>query len=110
MEIFMSYFFLGLTVAAEVAATTLLKYSKGFTKLLPTILCVLSYIVCYTSFSKAVTKINLGVAYATWCGLGIIVTTLVSVFVFREQMTMLGVFAIALIVIGCVILNLNGAG
>lgn len=104
----MGYLLLILAIAAEIVATTFLKYSEGFSKMMPSLVCVVSYIICYVSFSKAVTKINLGVAYATWCGAGIVVTALISFFVFKEKLTISGIFGIICIVIGCVVLNLNG--
>lgn len=104
----MGYLLLILAIAAEIVATTFLKYSEGFSKMMPSLVCVVSYIICYVSFSKAVTKINLGVAYATWCGVGIVVTALISFFVFKEKLTISGIFGIICIVIGCVALNLNG--
>ncbi len=107
-EVFMYYLLLGLTVLADTVATTFLKYSQGFTKLFPTILCVLSYVVCYMAFAKAVTKVNLGIAYATWCGAGIALKTIISALFFKEPISATGIFATALIVIGCVVLNVGG--
>ncbi len=102
----MSYLLLGLAIGAEILATTCLKYSEGLTKALPTFACVVSYILCYYCFGKAITKINLGVAYATWCGAGIVVTALISLLVFRESLSIPGVIGIVFIVAGCVLLNL----
>lgn len=81
----MSYIFLGIAIVLELIATTLLKYSEGFTKLLPTISCIILYICCFYFFSKSLNQINLGVAYATWCGFGIVVSTLISAFIFQQN-------------------------
>ncbi|MDO5401841.1 MAG: multidrug efflux SMR transporter [Eubacteriales bacterium] len=105
----MSYLLLALAIIAEIVATTFLKFSEGFTKLFPSVLSVVSYIVCYYSFSKAVTKINLGIAYATWCGAGIIVTAVISFIIFKEKLSMAGVVGIILITAGCIILNAFGS-
>lgn len=102
----MEYLFLAFAIALELVATTVLKYTEGFTKLLPTLLCVVLYVACYFCLSRALLKMNLGVAYATWCGVGMVVTTLVSVFLFKQGISAVGVIGIVLIVIGCVILNL----
>lgn len=106
----MAYFLLALAIGAEITATTFLKYSKGFTKLLPSLACVISYVICYVAFSRAIQRMNLGVAYATWCGVGIVATTLISAIVFGEKISLAGVFGIICIVVGCVVLNLNGTG
>ena len=66
----MPYVFLALAICAEITATTLLKSSEGYTRLLPTAFSLLAYLICHCSFSRAVTKLNLGIAYAIWCGVG----------------------------------------
>ncbi len=104
------YLLLGAAIGLELVATSLLKYSEGFTKLAPTVACCILYIACYLCMAKAVTKINLGVAYALWCAVGIVVTALISAYVFKEGLTAAGVFGILLIVAGCVVLNLWGTG
>lgn len=104
----MPYLYLTAAIAMELVATTLLKYSDGFSKLRPTLLCIISYIICYYSLSKALRHINLGIAYATWCGVGIIATALISVLIFKESLNIYGLIGIILITAGCIILNLLG--
>lgn len=101
----MHYLLLAAAIATEILATTMLKLSKGFTQLIPTIVCIVSYIFCYIAFAKAVEKINLGIAYATWCGIGIVATTLISFFIFQEKISLIGLYGIALIITGCILLN-----
>lgn len=103
----MHYFLLGLAILCEISATTMLKYSEGLTKLYPSIGCIGAYILCYFFFGKAITKIHLGIAYATWCGVGIVVTTLISYFVFKEKLNVQAVIGILCITVGCMILNLK---
>ena len=76
----MPYVFLALASCSEITATTLLKSSEGYTRLLPTVFSLLAYLICYCSFSRAVTRLNLGIAYAIWCGVGILVTAAISGF------------------------------
>lgn len=92
----------------ELIATSLLKYMEGFTKLYPTMGCIVLYTICFACLAKAILKLNLGTAYATWFRVGIVVTTCISVFVLKEHMSPVGVLGIVLIVIGSVILNLFG--
>lgn len=104
----MPYILLGSAVILEIIATTLLKASEGFSKLIPSAGCVVSYVLCFCCFSKALLKINLGVAYATWCAGGIVATAIISALIFGQKLTALGIVGVILIVAGCVILNLYG--
>lgn len=103
------YLLLALAIISEIIATACLKYSDGFTKVLPSSVCVLAYVICYVAFSKAITHIHLGIAYAIWCGAGIVATALISFFVFKEKLTVAGVIGMLCIVAGCVVLNLSGS-
>ena len=104
----MQYVLLGMAIVFEIIATTLLKASEGFSKFIPAAGCAVFYILCFYSFSKALLKIDLGVAYATWCAGGIVATTVIAAAVFGQKLTTAGVIVVALIVVGCVILNLYG--
>ena len=104
----MAYFFLALAIGFEIAATTFLKYSNGFSKLVPTALSLTLYLACHCTFSRAVTKINLGIAYAAWCGVGIVVTALISRFLFGDRISPAGTAGIICILTGCVLINLFG--
>lgn len=104
----MGYLFLGIAIVAELLGTTFLKYSDGYSKPLPTLISILSYALCFYIFSKSLQTINLSVAYATWSAVGLIITTLISVFIFREGITGIGICAILLITVGVVLLNLYG--
>lgn len=104
----MPYLFLSFAIVLELIGTALLKTTKGFTVLLPTCICLLCYGFCFFFFSKALNHLHLGSAYATWCSIGIVVSTLLSVFVFKETITMAGVIGIILVLVGVVILNLYG--
>ena len=105
----MSYILLFSAIAAEVFATTMLKLAGGFSRLIPSILCGAGYVVCYLCFGKAVQKINLAVAYAVWCGVGIIATAFTSYFLFHEKVSVIGYAGMALIGVGCVLTNLFGS-
>lgn len=100
--------FLAIAIGGELLGTTFLKYTEGFTKLWPSLITILSYGICFYCFARALEHLNLSFAYAVWSGLGIVVSTLVSVFLFKEGVTPAGVFGILLILAGVVILNLFG--
>ena len=99
----MQYLLLGSAIVLEIIATTFLKASDGFSKLIPSVCCACFYALCFYLFSKSLLKIDLGVAYATWCAGGI------SAIVFGQKLSTLGMIGIALIVAGCVIVNLYGS-
>ena len=83
------YIWLTAAIAAELAGTTLLKYTEGFSRLWPSLGCVAAYVFCFYALSKALHYMPLSIAYATWCALGIVA-------------------GITLVVAGVVILNLWG--
>lgn len=104
----MPYLLLAVAIAFELIGTSFLKMSAGFTKLYPTLACIGAYIICFYSFSKSLLNINLSIAYATWSAVGVIAATLLSVFLFKEQITVWGVVGIIIVIIGVVMLNLCG--
>lgn len=92
----------------ELVGTTLMKYSNGFSKLAPAIGCIISFIICFFFLSKSLQNMSLSIAYATWSGVGIIASTIISVLIFKEGISALGILGIILIVGGVVIVNLFG--
>jgi small multidrug resistance pump len=104
----MGYLYLALAIASELVGTTYLKYSEGYTKLWPSVISIASYVFCFYIFSKSLLTINLSVSYATWSAVGLVVTSLISVFLFKEGITPVGVAALVMITAGVIILNLYG--
>ncbi len=102
------YLFLAIAIVGELIGTTCLKYSAGFTKLVPTLLTILAYTICFFFFSRALNGIHLNIAYATWSALGIVVATLLSVCLFSEPITPMGIVGTIILIIGVLILNLSG--
>ncbi len=104
----MAYILLGCAIILELIATTLLKYSTGFTKLYPTLGCLVAYFLCFFLFSKSLNSINLGAAYATWSAVGIVVSAMISAVLFGERLNSIGIVSLVLIITGCILLNLFG--
>ncbi len=104
----MSYVYLFLAIAGEIIGTSFLKTSVGFSKFWPTLACIVSYAACFFLFSKSLLQINLSIAYATWAGLGVAASLLISVFLFKESISPLGLLGVALVIIGVVLVNLFG--
>lgn len=103
----MGYVLLAGAIAFEVFATTMLKLSNSFTALLPTLGCIVGYLVCFFLLGKSLEHLNLSIAYALWAALGIILTTVVAFFLFEDKITLPIIIGIAFIVIGVVMVNLN---
>jgi small multidrug resistance pump len=101
----MKYLFLGLAIIFEVIGSSFMKASDGFTKLLYTIVVAVAYLVCFYFLSLSLKTIPLGTAYAIWGGLGIVLTTLVSVFAFKQSIDFPAIAGIVLIVIGVFVIN-----
>ena len=103
----MSWLYLILAIFFEVSGTTCMKLSQGFTKLLPSILLFILYGFSFTSFSLALKKLDVSVAYAVWSGLGTTLIALVGIMWFRESVSVLKIISIALIIIGVIGLNIS---
>ena len=101
----MKYLFLGLAIVLEVIGSSFMKASDGFTKWLPSTIVIVAYITCFYFLSLALKTIPLGVAYAIWAGLGIVLTAIVSIVVFKQKMDFAGIIGIVFIVAGVVIMN-----
>ena len=96
-------------IALEVAGTTSMKLSEGFTRLAPSVLIFVFYGLSFVALTLSLKRIELSVAYAVWSGLGTALIALVGIVFFRESLTALKVASLLLIVAGVVGLNL-GAG
>lgn len=101
----MKYLFLALAIALEVTGSSFLKASEQFTKWLPSLITVIAFLGCFYFLSLALKSIPLGTAYAIWAGLGIVLTTLISVVVFKQKIDFPAIAGIALIVAGVVVMN-----
>ena len=104
----MHYLLLGGAIALEIFATTQLKLSEGFTKLGPSVLSLLGYGVCFF-LSKALNRLDLGIAYATWSAVGIVATSVIAALAFGQKLTTAGMVGMALIVAGVLVVNLFGS-
>ncbi len=104
----MHYLYLIIAIATEIIGTSFLKTAEGFTKLWPTIGTLLSFGICFYFLSLTIKFLPLNVTYATWAGLGLVLTTVVSVIVFKENVNLISIISIGLIVIGVVLLNVFG--
>ncbi|MBD8028007.1 multidrug efflux SMR transporter [Ureibacillus sp. Re31] len=103
----MHWLYLCLAIIFEVAGTISMKLSDGFSKLVPSVALILFYICSLVFLTLTLKEIEVSIAYAIWSGMGIVLITLIGVMYFNESINFLKVFAIVLIIIGVVTLNLT---
>ena len=103
----MHWFYLAGAILVEVAGTTSMKLSRGFTELLRSILIFVFYAVSFVSLTFAIKKIDMSVSYAIWSGIGTALIAIIGVYYFKESMTLLKVTSLILIIIGVIGLNLQ---
>ncbi|WP_234264058.1 SMR family transporter [Hydrogenophaga sp. NFH-34] len=97
---------LGIAIVAEVVGTSALKASEGFTRLWPSVLVVAGYAVAFYCLSLVLRTIPVGVAYAIWSGLGIVLITVVAFVLYGQKIDLAGLIGMGLIVAGVLVLNL----
>lgn len=101
----MAYVLLFTGIILEAVAAGLLKLTNGFKNKLATIFCLLFYGVSYYAVSLSMRVISLGVAYTTWCGCGILLTSLIGIFYYKEKLSKINVLGIVVLTLGVVLLN-----
>ncbi|MHB9094954.1 MAG: DMT family transporter [Eubacteriales bacterium] len=104
----MHWMFLLAAILLEISGTTSMKLSNGFTKLVPSILMFVFYVLSFTSLSFALKKIDVSFAYAVWSGIGTAVISAIGILYFNEPSSFLKLGSIVLIIIGVVGLHLSG--
>ena len=102
----MPYLYLAGAILGEVIATSALKASEGFTKLLPSILVVAGYAVAFYLLSIVLKTIPVGVAYAIWSGAGVALITVIGWVIYGQKLDLAALCGMALIVAGVVVLQL----
>ncbi len=93
-------------VLSEVIATSALKFSEGFTKLTPSVIVVLGYGISFYLLSLSLKVIPIGTAYALWSGIGIVLTVIAGIVIWRESMDWARGIGILFIILGIIIINL----
>lgn len=101
-----SYLILLLAIVFETVATSCLKQSEQFTKLLPSVLTVLCYGISFYCLSIVLRSIPVGIAYAIWSGIGIVLISIVGFVFFGQRLDLPAIIGLTLIVAGVVIINL----
>ena len=100
-----TYLVLFLAIVFETIATSFLKQSEQFTKLVPSLLTVLGYALAFYCLSFVLKNIPVGIAYAIWSGVGIILIALIGFIVFKQHLDLPAIIGLALIIAGVVVIN-----
>lgn len=103
-----AYAILAFSIVCEIIGSTCLEACDGFENKKLTVLLILCYFVAFSLFSKILHIIDLAVGYATWGAVGTIATPIVGYFVYKQKLTKTGIFALSLIIVSIVTLNLFG--
>jgi small multidrug resistance pump len=101
----MNWLYLSVAIVLEVVATSALKASDGFTRLLPSLLVVAGYSAAFYTLSLTLRTLPVGIVYAVWSGVGVVLITLVGWLWFKQELDVPAFIGIALISSGVIVLN-----
>ncbi|WP_281034294.1 multidrug efflux SMR transporter [Mesorhizobium sp. YM1C-6-2] len=102
----MNYFYLVVAILFEVIATTALKQTEGFTRLVPSLVSIAGYSLAFYFLSLPLRTMPVGVVYAIWCGFGIIFITAIGWVWFRQVLDLPALAGMGLIMAGVIVINL----
>ena len=101
---------LSFAIVIEVIGSNCIKASNGFTKPLPTVIAIGAFVVALYLLSIITKTLPLGIVYAVWSGVGIVLTTLVAMFFFEQKPDLPSIIGMALIIGGVLVINLFSGG
>lgn len=101
----MNWLYLALAIVLEVVATSALKASDGFTRLWPSVVVVVGYAAAFYLLALTLRSMPVGVVYAIWSGVGVVLITLVGWLVFKQELDAPALLGIGLIASGVIVLN-----
>lgn len=104
----MAWVYLILAIVLEIVGTVSMKLSNGFTKVLPSVLMIICYLLAFSSLNMSLKQVPVSVAYAIWSGVGTAAIAVIGYFAFQESMSFLKVGSIILIILGVIGLNIGG--
>ena len=100
-----NFFFLGIAIIFEIIATSALKKSEQFTQIIPSIITIVGYFAAFYFLSFAIRTIPVGIAYAIWSGVGIVLITIIGAVFFKQIPDLPAIIGLALSMIGVVVIN-----
>lgn len=100
------YALLAIAIVAEVIATSAMRASEGFSRLLPSAVVVIGYGIAFYCLSLTLKSVPVGIVYAVWSGAGIVLITLVAVVLYRQVPDVPAIIGLGLIIAGVAVLNI----
>ncbi len=102
----MKYLYLFIAIVSEVIATSSLKAAEGFTKLWPSVLVIAGYASAFYFLSITVKVMPVGITYALWSGVGIVLVTIAGIFLYKQMPDLPAIIGMVLITIGVLVINI----
>ncbi|MCF6235544.1 MAG: multidrug efflux SMR transporter [Gammaproteobacteria bacterium] len=102
----MAYLYLAVAIVAEVIATSALKASEEFTKLYPSLIVVIGYSIAFYFMTLVLRTIPIGITYAVWSGLGIVLVTIIGIVLYKEIPDIPAVIGMGFIIAGVAIIHI----
>jgi small multidrug resistance pump len=99
------WLYLAVAILAEVIGTSFLKSSEGFTRLAPSVVVVVAYIIAFYFLALTLKTLPVGVAYAVWAGAGVALIALAGYLFFGQSLDLAAITGIGLIVAGVMVIN-----
>ena len=101
----MKWIYLIIAIITEVIATSALKESEGFTKAIPSLIVIIGYSMTFYFMSLTLREMSVGITYAIWSGMGILLITLIGYFRYNQMLDAPAVLCMSLIALGIIILR-----
>ena len=101
----MAYLYLAIAIVAEVIATSALKASAEFTKIFPSLIVVIGYGIAFYFMTLVLKTIPLGITYAVWSGLGIVLVAIFGALLYKQIPDIPAIFGMGLIITGVVVIH-----
>ena len=105
MNLIFAYILLAFAIVLEITGTSFVKDTAGFTRWVPSIICLATICFSYYLMSHVVIIIPVGITYATWSGLGIAAITIIGVFKYNQIPNTPTIIGLTLIIVGDIIVN-----
>ena len=101
----MPYIYLAIAIVTEVAATAALRASDGMTRLWPSVIVVVGYVICFIALALCVRRIPIGVAYGIWSGAGLVMITIAGWYLYKQRVDGPALIGMGMIVAGVVVIQ-----
>ncbi|WP_342330479.1 multidrug efflux SMR transporter [Pedobacter sp. FW305-3-2-15-E-R2A2] len=101
----MKFIYLFVAITAEVIATSALKASEQFSKLIPSLIVIAGYMIAFYFLSLTLRTMQVGIAYALWSGVGIVLVSAAGYFLYHQKLDLPAILGISLIILGVIVIN-----